>query len=70
MTLTHETEALAHIREANTQLRQLVHHYLTRHLTLTLDEALQAQRELAALRLGTAWPHARLEATINSSDTP
>lgn len=61
---THDTGALTHIREANTQLRQVVHQYLTSRVTLTPDEALEAQRELAALGMGTAWLHAKLEDSI------
>lgn len=61
-----ESGALAHVHEANMQLRQLVHQFLTRRVTLAPDEALQTQRELAALGLGTAWLHARLRDTIAS----
>lgn len=61
-----ESGALAHVHEANAQLRQLVHQFLTRRVTLTPDEALQAQRELAALALGTAWLHTKLRDTIAS----
>jgi hypothetical protein len=66
MTTQHETEALTYVRAANTQLRRLVHEYLTRRVTLTPDEALEAQRELAALRLGAAWLSAKLEDTSAS----
>ncbi len=55
-----ESDALAYVHEANVQLRQLVHQFLTQRVTLTPDEVAQAQRELAALGLGTAWLHARL----------
>lgn len=61
MATTPERGALAHIHEANLQLRQLVHQLLAQRVTLTPDEALQAQRELAALSLGTAWLRARLQ---------
>ena len=64
---THETEVVAHVHEANMQLRQLVHQFLARRVTLTPDEALQTQRELAALSLGTAWLHARLRDIIASA---
>ena len=67
MATTHETGAVAHVHEANMQLRQLVHQFLTRRVTLTPDEALQTQRELAALSLGTAWLHARLRDIIASA---
>ena len=62
-----ESGALAHVHEANVQLRQLVHQFLTRRVNITPDEALQAQRELAALGLGTAWLHARLQDTMASA---
>ncbi|MDE3231119.1 MAG: hypothetical protein KGO05_14670 [Chloroflexota bacterium] len=60
----HESEALAHARAANAQLRQVVHQFLMRRVTLTPDEALQTQRELAALSLGTTWLHAKLQDII------
>ncbi len=67
MATTHESGALAHIQEANMQLRQLVHQFLTQRVTLAPDEALQIQRELAALGLGTAWLHAKLRDMIAST---
>lgn len=67
MATTPDSGALAHIHEANVQLRQLVHQFLTRRVALTPDEALQAQRELASLSLGTAWLHARLRDVIASA---
>lgn len=62
----HETSALFYVQEANSQLRQLVHQYLTSSVTLMPDEALQAQRELAALSMGAAWLRAKVEHSIAS----
>ncbi len=67
LTTTHASGALTRVHEANMQLRQLVHQFLTRSVTLTPDEALQTQHELAALSLGTAWLHARLQDIIASA---
>lgn len=60
MATMHESGAPARVHEANMQLRQLAHQFLTGRVTLTPEEALQTQRELAALGLGTAWLHAKL----------
>ncbi len=67
MATTPESGALAHVHEANVQLRQLAHQFLTQRMTLTPEEALQTQRELAALSLGTAWLHARMRDILASA---
>jgi len=67
MATTDESGALAHVHEANLHLRQLVRQFLTQRMTLTPEEALQTQRELAALGLGTAWLHAKLRDMIASA---
>jgi hypothetical protein len=64
---TPESGALVHVHEANAQLRQLVHRFLKQRVTLTPDEALQTQRELAALSLGAAWLHAKLRDIVTSA---
>jgi hypothetical protein len=64
MATTREPVALTYVQEANTQLRALVHQFLTKHMTLTPDEAMQVQHELAALSMGRAWLHARLQDII------